>query len=89
MSKLFISIVFLVLVLSTNAQNLQTADRLNEKGLDHAKKGQLDTAITEFTQAIDIVSRFGSTKDSARDGYTSNLTAADEAANVRVLDPNA
>jgi tetratricopeptide (TPR) repeat protein len=91
MSKLFALIFLLTLVMGAYSQNLEKAYSLNDRGMKSAKKGDLDDAINDFTQAIEISLMPGKKHNSQTSNLFNTASTTDEAAlrdRVRILDPN-
>jgi tetratricopeptide (TPR) repeat protein len=88
MSKLFIFVAIISLVICATAQDLQKAIDLDEKGLALFAKGDYEAAIRTFDRSIEYSSRLDAGRGSLRNGFTGET--AEEALmrqQIVVIDP--
>src|SRR6266404_1764716 len=71
-SRRLITIVFVLMAVSINAQTPRTAEDFNKKGLQNLKKGKYEDAVKDFTQAVELSSHLISNEELKR--RTGNLS---------------
>src|SRR5262245_8875344 len=90
MYKLLINLFVIIFVVNVYSQVPRTAQDLNQRGLERQAAGDLDGAIADFTQAIELTSRLGTKPVSLLSRFSSEQESLEDAPmqeRVRIIDP--
>src|SRR5438067_10105828 len=90
-SSRLITIVFVLMAVSINAQTPRTAEDFNKRGLQNLKKGKYEDAVKDFTQAVELSSHLISNGQLKRrmGNFSNSYNSIDKGENesIRVIDP--